>query len=214
MSPVRSELTKEKNLWQIYRASRKIPGSRFNNCVAVVSAIILSFYAFTSTEPQADLVERVLKWSEFGFSSALNILAFLLAGFTVFATITRQDLMIALADHTHEQSGLSYLKYNLFLFYRVFVYLLAFAFFCICIYVFCPKNGAATLIVGKHLSEAVKQMIVKVGIVLIGSGFVAMLLELQSFVFNIYHVVMTSIRWSAEEFDDQNNASSVNPEKK
>jgi len=46
-------------------------------------------------------------------------------------------------------------------------------------------------------------VIVKAAYVLLFTGYYFLIMQLKSFIFNIYHSVMTSLRWKAEARDGE-----------
>jgi hypothetical protein len=200
------ELTKEKSLWHIYLLARNIPQSKFNRACLIAGAIIIALHVGTTKQDTHEMAEKVLKWSELGFGFAITTLGFLIAGFTVFATLSKPELMLAMARHTHEEVKLSYLKYNFFIFFLVFIYYLFFAGSCLAVMILAQPHGFVNQLVDLigH-AEQVKRMFVSVAMFLIVFGYLICLLQLKSFTFNIYHAVMTSIRWIAEVPEESND---------
>lgn len=135
------DLTKEKNLWQIYRASRKIKGSKFNIATICLFVALLTIYAFYSNTETAVFVEQTRKAAEISFGVALSTLGFLIAGYTIFATITQPDLAVSMSELTHEESGLSWLKHSHFIFVRVFVHYIGYITLCLVIIALGHVNG-------------------------------------------------------------------------
>lgn len=199
---VPSELTKEKKLWDIYIASRKIPSSIFNTLTTLLVFIILIVNSWLTTQPIDEMISMTRDLSSTGLAVTLSTLGFLLAGFTIFATISQPSLSIAMAGIEHPKSGLSYLKHNYFIFLRVFIYYLVFAVFCLIIIMFGHKGGLLSLLI-EHSAcpSGLKVMIVKASYIMILTGYYFLIMQLKSFVFNIYHSVMTSLRWKAEGND-------------
>lgn len=198
------ELTEEKNLWQIYVLSRRISHSKFNRVCLILGVVLMMVHVITTTESTRDMAERVLKWSELGFGFALSTLGFLIAGFTVFATLSKPSLLLEMARQTHADSGLSYLKYNFFMFFRVFIYYLVFSGMCLSFMILAqPEGFISQLIHWCQGPDLIKRYLVCVAMVLIASGFLLLLLQLKSFTFNIYHSVMTSLRWIADHPDEK-----------
>lgn len=198
----KSELTREKNLWQIYLLSRRIPSSKFNRISLLIGSAIMVVHVITTNQDTHEMTERVLKWAELGFGFAISTLGFLIAGFTVFATLSKPSLLLEMARQKHDETQLSYLKYNFFIFFRVFIYYLIFSGVCLSFMILAQPKGFISQII-HHFSdpECVKRIFVSVAMVLIASGFLMLLLQLKSFTFNIYHSVMTSIRWIADHPD-------------
>lgn len=196
------DLTKEKRLWDIYIASKRIPFSRFNAITTAFVFILLLANSWFTTQPVEETIELVRDLSRTGLAVALSTLGFLLAGFTIFATVTQPSLSLRMAEIAHPDSGLSYLKHNYFVFLRVFIYYLLFSIFCLFIIMFGHKGGLIPLLVSySPYPEQVKFAVVKASYVLLFTGYYFLVMQLKSFIFNIYHSVMTSLRWKAEGYE-------------
>lgn len=212
------DLTKERNLYDIYRQARKLRGSRYNQIFTLVIFLLLSLYAFFSSKSTSDLAQEVRTWSDLGFSFSTTILGFLIAGFTIFATVSDPSLFTAMARIMHK-SGLSYLKYNFFTLMNVFILYIFFSIFCLLIKLFAGTSGIISILLSfmfdnPSLLGLSKRILVSIGLIGVGTWFAYLLLLLQSFIFNTYYIVMTSIRWELEKEDrntkEQNNVSNTN----
>lgn len=196
------ELTKEKRLWDIYIASRRIPFSRFNTITTAVVFLLLLANSWFTTQPVQETIELVRELSKTGLALALSTLGFLLAGFTIFATVTQPSLSLQMSEIPHPSSGLSYLKHSYFIFIRVFIYYLVFSIFCLLIVIFGHKGGLVPLLAScSPYSEHVKFAVAKASYVFLFTGYYFILIQLKSFIFNIHHSVMTSLRWKAEGYE-------------
>jgi len=203
-----SELTKEKKLWDIYFASRRIPFSRFNLWSTIIVFVALVCNSWFTQQPITETLEIVRRLSETGLVVTLNTLGFLVAGFTIFATITQPKLSLEMAKHIHPDSGLSYLKHSYFLLIRVFIYFITFATFCLLIIIFGQQGGLVSMLVSfSPHAENIKFAIVKITYVIFFTGFYFLLMQLKSYIFNMYHAVMTSLRWEAINSEKEENNS-------
>jgi hypothetical protein len=116
------DLLHEKSLWQIYRQCvRVLPPSKFNIASSAVFlfALICDVAYFPSNYQYR--IESARSMADIGLGFGSTVLGFLIAGFTIFSTLTRPDLFRRLYEKTHTPSGLSYLKVNFFTFAEVFV---------------------------------------------------------------------------------------------
>lgn len=196
------DLTKEKSLWDIYLVSRRIPASKFNIITTLMVFFALIVNSWLTTQPIIETIGIVRNQAGNGLVISLNALGFLLAGFTIFATVSQPNLFLRMGEIRHPNSDLSYLKHNYFIFLRVFIFYLTFAVFCLLIVMFGHKGGFVSLLVSfSPYSDNVKFAVVKVSYILLFSGYYFLIMQLKSFVFNIYHAVMTSLRWKAEGYD-------------
>jgi len=196
------DLTKEKKLWDVYLASRRIKVSKFNTITTLLVFSSLIFNSWLTTQPISETIELVRSSSASGLSISLSTLGFLLAGFTIFATVSQPSLSLRMSEIRHPDSGLSYLKHNYFIFLRVFIYYIVFSVFCLFIIMFGHKGGLIPLLTSfSPYEENVKFTVVKISYVLLFTGYYFLIMQLKSFVFNIYHAVMTSLRWKAEGYE-------------
>lgn len=191
-----SELTKEKSLWEVYRLSRKIKPSRFQIAIVSIAVVLLVLNAFFMEEDVSVLMSDARAWAVTGFNFTITTLGFLIAGFTIFATLSKPKMMLAMMDHTDKETGLPTLKCNFFSFMKVFVVYI----FCATIYLFAilfgQKGGFFSNAFGYFsCGVAMKVLMVKLSYVFFGGSFVYLLLVLRTFVFNIYAIVMNSLRW-------------------
>jgi hypothetical protein len=201
MEPVASEeLLKEKDLRAIFIAARKLPVSYFNQGCTMVTIILLSAYIFLTPEDASAVAEKTRELADYGFSFATSILSFLIAGFTIYLSIAKTDLLLFLSEQRNEQSNLPWIKHAAFAFLRVIIIYVVFCMLCISIKLFGGQNGAADLLLDAILVDpaASKRWIGSICFVVVGAGLVHILLLLQSFIFNVYHTAMLSICWERE----------------
>ncbi|MCL6272226.1 hypothetical protein M3P05_20090 [Sansalvadorimonas sp. 2012CJ34-2] len=196
------ELTKEKKLWDVYWASRRLPHSKFNTITTIMVFILLIINSWLTQQPIDETLKFVREISSSGLSISLSTLGFLLSGFTIFATVSQPSLFLGMSEIPHPDSGLSYLKHNFFIFLRVFIFYIAFATLCLLITVLGHKGGLISLLVSySPHPEEIKFTLVKIAYIFICTFYYFLLMQLKSFVFNIYHAVMTSLRWKAEGYE-------------
>lgn len=193
------ELSKEKSLLAIRMAARKIPSSRFNRGCVLAAAVLSSGYVLLTRIDPSTLAQRTRELADMGFNFTIGILGFLIAGFTVFATITKEELFQAMALVRHGPTGLSTLKYNLFAFMRVFVDYLCFCSYCVAVKIIASPGGPLSEVVGlvPGGGEA-KGWMARVGFALTVTLVIYVLIVLKSFIFNVYHFVITNVQWAFE----------------
>lgn len=100
-----AQLTEEKSLFQLYKLTYSFPTSRFNVVstflVGVFCAAYLSWVRPGGSEAGA-LLKETLK---LGISLVPSILGFLIAGFTVFVTVTKPGVFSAMAKKSSQKVG-------------------------------------------------------------------------------------------------------------
>jgi len=191
-----AELTSEKSLWDVYKQSRRILPSKLQTFVVLATRLCLGVNAFVLVDNDALLLRDVRKWAEMGFNFSITTLGFLIAGFTIFATLSKPKMMLAMMEHTNKETGLRTLKYNFFAFMKVFITYIFVSLVFLFIVLMGQSDGLmANVIPLLPKSSCVKSSIIKVTYLIVGGSFVYLLLLLKSFVFNIYAIVMNFLRW-------------------
>ncbi len=190
-------LMDEKSLWDIYKKSRRIPFNRFNLWSSLLVFVLVGLQYCFIGEGLPQKLEIVRGFASSALGIVVSVLGFLIAGFTIFATISQPDMLVAMSRHRAE-SGLSYLKHNFFMFIRVFVYYLTYTVLCLLVVVFAVKGGVLHRVVSlSPIHREIYEWFVGAAYVLLYGGFFFLLMQLKSFIFNVYHSVMTAIRWKA-----------------
>lgn len=191
-----SELTSEKSLWDIYKLSRRIIPSKIQSLSILIIMIALAVNAFVFVADISILLKDARKWAETGFNFSITTLGFLIAGFTIFATLSKPTMMLAMMEHTNKETGLRTLKYNFFAFIKVFIaYIIVSVFYLLVMLLGQPDGFISNVIKFLPHGGCVKIVLVKAAYVAIGGSFVYLLLLLKTFIFNIYAIVMNSLRW-------------------
>ncbi len=209
-------LTEEKSLAQIAWRSRVLPWNRFNVVVTSVAAACGILYASASGRPHSSFAEWDRLMASNGAAFGGQVLGFLIAGFTIFATLTKPALFKRMAVVIHEETGLSYLKYNFFAFVEVFIQYLCFTASSLLLMVSGPIKGPASEILERVFdnSDLAKALAARLVFCLMFTWSIYLLLLLKSFIFNIYHVVMTAIRWEFEpQGEDAAASASIREDK-
>lgn len=191
------ELTKERSLFEIFKKSSKLPSSNLNKITNFLVLTLLIVHVALTSENAHDMAERVRLIANLGLNFVVGMLGFLIAGFTIFATITDKKLFKEMAKVDAPFGKISYLKYIFFVFMQVFIYFVTFGIFCLLIILFASSKGFMTLLLDSI--PYLKIYFAKAGFVIIGSSFFFLIMTLKSFIFNIYHTVMITIRWEFEK---------------
>ena len=198
------DITKERSLWDIYVQVRRLGSSWFNRLSTGAVFVLLVLYLIYAGESAHTVAEKVRSFSEFGLNFVAAILGFLLAGFTIFFTVSKMDLFMLMAKIEHRPTKITWLKYSFFTFMDVFIVYISFLSLCVLIKLFASSNGFLTVIL-KHIGspEITKKIIASIGLIVIGTWLFYLVISLKSFIFNIYHIAMTAIRWEVEKKDGE-----------
>ncbi len=207
------DILSEKSLWKVYLTSRRIQFSRINTGGGVLVAIAVTAFAIQADSPSA-LADQLLSFSTTAFGLSIGQLGFLLAGFSFFATVADKEMFCRMAEKTHEPSGLSWLKYNFYIFMRVFVEYLVFSLACLVLMVMLAKGVGIRESIADYLNQwpKIKHYIAASAFGVFIGCFFYLVLQLSSFIYNIFHVVMTSIRWALEQDYKKQNAETQQSE--
>ncbi len=194
-------LLDERSLLDIFWKSLRISRSKFNFFATLLAASCLTVQVLHSTQTIKELLDIVRLAALNGLSLSLGILGFLIAGFTILTTVSSPGLTLLMADKVHEKSGLSYLKYNYIGLVVVFIWFLLFAFSCLIVIAFGGTGSAISALLESlgSCSEPTKHFIAKTSFVYIYTFQFYLLLQLKTFVFNIYHISMTSAMWIQDQ---------------
>ncbi|WP_102797120.1 hypothetical protein [Bowmanella denitrificans] len=183
------DLTEENNFWKLYALTRKIPDSKDNVLIFIVSYIIFFSYNYDGLKIEVDEFDRVKDALKLLLSTLLSIMGFILAGYAIFATLTDKELQHELADHIEPTTKLNYLKYSHCIFIRILVDLLLIAFLSLLFFAFLEMaNGISFEI----------EVLISIIEPLVYALMVLILMLCKSFIYNVYHSIMTSMRWYSE----------------
>lgn len=203
-----SEITSEKDLFQVFRKSFKLPKNTFNILSTVSFIVVMILYVSFSKRDINLTIKDVYELSILGFNLSASILGFLIAGLAIFVAINDLTIFVDMAKVNHS-SGLSYLKYNFITLMYVFIIFISLALFCFLIQVLGKPYGVVSLMLVflKMLFECLdtsflKDILVKITFVLVSGWIFYAILLLKTFIFNIYHLSMTIIRWEAEKINE------------
>ncbi len=204
------DLTRERSLLSLYVLSFKFPGNWFNRATTVIAFLCAAAWCWHLRASPERIFAHFRKVVDLDFAFATSILGFLVAGFTVFVTITKVDIFVEMAKREYEATGESYLKYNLNAFVLAFVHYIAFVFFCLCVQIFGQTNGPGALLLEKsstvlftESATSFRALIASALLTIISAWSVYVVLLLKSFIYNTYQVVTTVVRWELEKPSDR-----------
>lgn len=197
-----ADLTAEKNLFDVYKNAKGLHRNKFNQIVTLLALAVFSSVAVLAlcgeVLGRADIVNQTYAISDLMLNVSVSMLGFLLAGFTILATMSKTDLLMALAQVQYPESNISYLKYSYFMFMRVMIYYFLMTVLCICIKFFGPVFQSVFQIASSNAIENAKWVLSISTYIIIGTFTFYILSMLQSFIYNVYSVVMTMVRWEFE----------------
>lgn len=190
------EITAEKSLWDVFKLTIKINGSKIQYAIIIMVLLFLLLNAYYLESDSNILLKEIRKWATLGFNFSFTTLCFLIAGFTIVATVSKPEMMLKMMMHIDTKTKMPILKANLIPFMKVFIGYLIFAIIYILIIIFGEEKGLLSNMFNKFTCLIVlRDDIIRITYSFIGTSFIYLLLLLKSFIFNIYTVIMTLIRW-------------------
>lgn len=189
---------KEKNLWHIYKSSQVISTSKYNTWIPRIIALIALINGFFLTSQQLYVVVTTTSGTLFGV--LITTLGFLVAGYTIFCTVIPIELQKKMSKLIDDDTGLSYFNLFHFLFLRVFFYFVVFSSFLFLVNFFQGSSGIIFYFVENHCIYFLINLIAYTFIV---GMTMFLLMELMSFIFNIFESVRTTLYW--ENGNDNND---------
>jgi hypothetical protein len=148
-----------------------------------------------------DLISFVRQILDLGISFATTILAFLVAGFTIFASLTDKKLFVRFAALTHPKSKLSWLKHLFVVFMHTFAHYISFVSVAILLKLTTQSNGVISWLIIHYINEpcTIKNYLLAFAYGILSAWLFYLTLLLARFVFNIYSACMLTIAVDGEE---------------
>ena len=178
-----------------------MPRSRFNKIILRVAWTLLmvmagwTFWYGPRYMSVSETSSFVFLLADVGFVFSLSILGFLIAGFSIFASVTKPELFITLANISYDGTEINRLQFVFFNFLNVFsVYLVLLALSMIVQLVFSPSSPA--MLLGQHIVDGYPILGFATNAMMLlafGVLFVEAFLKLKSFIWNLYQTVLVSI---------------------
>lgn len=202
------DVTKEGTLFALYRLSYKFPPNRFNQIVATTIFLLLAVYCYLLWDNPSTLLFLFRKLVDIGLSFSSSILGFLVAGFTIYITVTNIVLFAEMAEKPYEDDhDESLFKYSLSAFMIAFAHYVSYLFTCIFSVLFLMQGGLLSSLYVEMSKipcilpymEFIRRMGIAVLLVCFGTWTAYLALVLKSFIFNIYAVVTIAVRTHMEE---------------
>lgn len=177
------------SIWKLLLTTRWYKIHPINACGVILLALGVAIYsALMINSPKIlSSVGAVISNSSFGF--AATILGFLIAGFTIFATLTDKDLFIFMSKNEKLEYGVSYLRYTFNVFMDVFaqyIVLIIISLMSLFFFTSIDKLDQSSNIYG-YISFSFLYTCASVLLISISS--------LISFIYNVYATIMFSLYW-------------------
>ncbi len=204
---VSDDLLKEKSLWEVYKLSWKLPFPYFIVITPFLFGITVFIFGVSTEVTNSEIIFSIRSVLDLGFTFTSTIFGFLIAGFTIFASLTQKKLFVGIAKIKMPDSDLNWLKGTFAVFMHAFAHFSAFLSLTIFIHLISQKNGIADWIFSNVITvncNVQRYLLVAIFATLSAWLFYLTLL-LSRFIFNIYHVCMLSTIVAGEEIIDDIN---------
>lgn len=191
------DLTRERGLWSVFVSTLRIRRGKLSTWILVIASVLLSVNAFAFSTPTSVIVQDLRRWSEIGLNFSVTTLGFLVAGYTIFATLSNPAMMAALLNFNDSETGFSKLKANhLKLIKPIIEFIILASFYMFILITAQPSGLLSNLAKEFKLIDSCVYIASRIIYVIAGAGLAYLIGILQSFVFNIYIIVMHEIRWA------------------
>jgi hypothetical protein len=192
------DITAEVSLFEIWRQSRrarKPVGNRVARLLGLGFLIVYAVVPWTSTESVVALTRQL---SAMGLPALLGLLGFLLAGYTVFISVARRDLLVTMSKVIEAKSGLTWLKVSLYTYVGALAELLVVAALLLAAWILASEGGLVSELVDLDTTGCAKWIVGRTGFVLTAYLFVHTIIVLKVTIRNVHHGIAAAIRWDAE----------------
>lgn len=184
-----SELTAEKSLFAVFKKSRRLGRSKFNTITTIIVFFVFVWVSFLYGLSIKRLVSIVNDLASIALTFSSSLLGFAITGFAILITMTPSRLFVSALDVIEEKSNLPYIQVFFLSFVEVFIYFVAL--------IFVGFLGKALIgpecLLDANLAEScfVVSLLIKIYYVLIVTLFYYVIVQIKSFVFNIYHLTIS-----------------------
>lgn len=188
------EITKENTFWKLFKLTWKLSTAKDTYWVFLISMSLLFLYYTLNLSGLEKVEDLIVSSTNTLLSASVSLLGFIFAAYVVFANMTDKELMYVMAVNDHPEHNMSFLKYGHCNFIKIMFDLLCIIFVTYLgaiIVPTLPKFAAVQ-------STAIKLIFVFV-LAVYQSFFILVLMLCKSAIYNVYHSIMLSIRWYAED---------------
>lgn len=200
------KIFQEKSFSAVYLKARKVCSSRVNSGTALATFIILTCYLIANFlggilwMPFSSVVITIRSIGDAGLTITTQLLGFLVAGFAIFASITKPEIFIMLAKLPHKDSDITRLQFIFFNFMFAFIHFILFLAASVFVKVALGTNGPLSGGLRALADSHPKLLAVAAGLSLcaLSTWLVFILMLLKSFIWNMYQSILLTIAAEAE----------------
>lgn len=200
------KIFQEKSFSSIYFKARRVCSSRVNLAAAVLTlALSLSYLVVNLCHGMAwmslpSIVVTIRAIGEVGLTVTTQLLGFLIAGFAIFASITKPEIFEMLAKLPHTQGGITRLQFIFFNFLFIFIHFILFLAASVFVKTILPSGGPLSIGLQSFANAYPIALISLAGLIccVLLAWFVFILMLLKSFIWNMYQSILFAIAADAE----------------
>ncbi|EIN5958754.1 hypothetical protein OMZ24_003645 [Vibrio cholerae] len=197
------DITKENSSWRLYALCRRLSYTRDIKFSFWISLFFFSMInVFFYEKAPSDIILDISNFSSLSISWSITIVGFILTGYAIYATLAQKDMQIAMS-RIKGKHGLSYLKESHCVFMKICIDMILI----VAITFLISTKSFLTFISLFSYSDWFIYFKVFV-ISLLHSLFILQIMLAKSFIYNVYHSVMTAIRWTVE--NEKNTEDELN----
>jgi hypothetical protein len=179
------DLTQERGLWSVFVSTLRVRRGKLSIWILVITGALLSINAFAFSIPTSVVIQDLRRWSEIGLNFSVTTLGFLVAGYTIFATLSNPAMMAALLNFKDSETGFSKLKANHLKLVKPIIEFIILASFYMFILITAQPYGLLSNLAKEFNSiDSCVYIVSRIIYIIAGAGLVYLIGILQSFVFS------------------------------
>ena len=203
----RTDAISDKGFADVLAASVGVVGSKldigiFTGCLFIGTVgVIIARTQFDQLIMPSVTAQMVQQWSSFGAGVSVAILGFLIAGFSVFATVTRPAFFHVLAQIRQSNRNISEFKFVFYNFIYIFAHYIIYLAMCMLFASMLIDNSPAWFagkVIYAHAPILVDILLGIMGAMVISYSVFSLLL-LRSFLWNLYQSLLFAIFYEEPE---------------
>ena len=215
----RADVIAERNLWHVFRKSIGLVGKPLDYIPSIVLAVVALPASYIGEYRLQSLVclerqeKMLVTWSSLSVNFAIAILGFLIAGFSIFATLSDKELFRKLASYRRTDRSISQFKFIFFNFLYVFVIYLVVVITSAVLAVLSEENSPVDYLL--HKLGSADEPAIRVVFCTVICVYLALVLHalliLRGFIWNIYASLVIAIFWQPPAPAEITGGAAANP---
>lgn len=214
------KLFEEKTFSSVYFKARKVCSSRVNFGTSLATFVVLAAYLASNhflqmawASPSA-IITTIRAIGDVSLTVTTQLLGFLIAGFAIFASITKPEIFVLLAKLPHTKGDITRLQFIFFNFLFVFIHFILLLSLSVFLKVALPSGGPFSGVLQFISASSPNALSIAAATLLccMAAWLVFTLMLLKSFIWNMYQSILFAIAADAELKEQQLNAAANSQE--